>query len=131
MFDGVAERYDLTNDVLTFGLTPYWRRVVVRAVDAKQGEKILDLAAGTGTSSEPYADAGIDVVASDFSEGMLAVGRRRRPDINFVQADAMSLPFEDNTFDVVTISYGIRNICLLYTSPSPRDRTRSRMPSSA
>ena len=110
MFDGVAERYDLTNDVLTFGLTPYWRRVVVRAVDAKQGEKILDLAAGTGTSSEPYADAGIDVVASDFSEGMLAVGCRRRPDINFVQADAMNLPFEDNTFDVVTISYGIRNI---------------------
>lgn len=110
MFDGVAKRYDLTNDVLTFGLTPYWRRIVVGAVDAVPGQRVLDLAAGTGTSSEPYADAGVDVVACDFSEGMLAVGRRRRPDIDFVQGDAMNLPFEDESFDAVTISYGLRNI---------------------
>lgn len=110
MFDGVARRYDLTNDVLALGQTRHWRRVVVDAVDAVPGQKVLDLAAGTGTSSEPYADAGVDVVACDFSEGMLEVGRRRRPDINFVQGDAMNLPFEDNTFDAATISFGLRNV---------------------
>ena len=110
MFDGVARRYDLVNDVAALGQTRYWRRVVVDAVDAVPGQKVLDLAAGTGTSSEPYADAGIDVIACDFSEGMLNVGRRRRPDINFVQGDAMNLPFEDNTFDAATISFGLRNV---------------------
>lgn len=110
MFDGVARRYDLTNDVLALGQTRYWRRVVVAAVDAVPGQRVLDLAAGTGTSSEPYADAGVDVVACDFSEGMLEVGRRRRPDINFVQGDAMNLPFEDNSFDAATISFGLRNV---------------------
>jgi demethylmenaquinone methyltransferase/2-methoxy-6-polyprenyl-1,4-benzoquinol methylase len=110
MFDGVARRYDLTNDVLALGQTYHWRRVVVAAVDAVPGQRVLDLAAGTGTSSEPYADAGVDVVACDFSEGMLEVGRRRRPDINFVQGDAMNLPFEDNSFDAATISFGLRNV---------------------
>lgn len=110
MFDGVARRYDLTNDVLSLGQTRLWRRVVVDAVDAVPGERVLDLAAGTGTSSEPYADAGVDVVACDFSQGMLAVGRRRRPDIEFVQGDAMDLPFEDDSFDATTISFGLRNV---------------------
>ena len=71
---------------------------------------MLDLAAGTGTSSEPYADAGIDVVACDFSLGMLKVGKRRRPDINFVAGDATNLPFADNSFDASTISFGLRNV---------------------
>jgi len=110
MFDGVARRYDLTNDVLSLGQTHRWRRVVVDAVGAVPGQRVLDLAAGTGTSSEPYADGGIDVVACDFSEGMLQVGRRRRPDIDFVQGDAMNLPFEDESFDAATISFGLRNV---------------------
>ena len=92
------------------GQTRRWRRVVVDAVGAAPGQKVLDLAAGTGTSSEPYADAGIHVVACDFSIGMLKVGKRRRPDIDFVAGDAMNLPFADNSFDASTISFGLRNV---------------------
>ena len=110
MFDTVAEKYDVTNDVLSLGQDRLWRRAVVRAVDAKPGERILDIAAGTGTSSEPWADAEIEVVPADFSLGMLRVGRRRRPDMAFTAADAMSLPFADESFDVVTMSFGLRNV---------------------
>lgn len=77
---------------------------------AVPGERVLDVAAGTGTSSEPFVDAGAEVVAVDLSEGMLRVGRDRRPDIDFIQADATHLPFADETFDAVTISFGLRNI---------------------
>src|SRR5690625_7808456 len=73
MFDEVAQNYDLTNDVLTFGIDRMWRRATFAAVDARPGQRVLDLAAGTGTSSVPYAEAGIDVVPCDFSEGMVAV----------------------------------------------------------
>jgi demethylmenaquinone methyltransferase / 2-methoxy-6-polyprenyl-1,4-benzoquinol methylase len=110
MFDTVAEKYDVTNDVLSLGQDRLWRRAVVKAVDAKPGERILDIAAGTGTSSEPWADQEIDVVPADFSLGMLRVGRRRRPDMAFTAADAMSLPFADESFDVVTMSFGLRNV---------------------
>lgn len=110
MFDAVARNYDLTNDVMTFGLARAWRRSVLRAVGAQPGERVLDLAAGTGTSSEDYADAGIQVVPCDFSQGMVAVGKNRRPDLSFVVGDATALPFADSSFDAVTISYGLRNI---------------------
>ncbi|MEZ2388277.1 demethylmenaquinone methyltransferase [bacterium RCC_150] len=110
MFDDVAPKYDVVNDVLSLGQTRRWRRVVVEAMDVRVGQRVLDLAAGTGTSSEPYADAGIDVVACDFSLGMLKVGKRRRPDINFVAGDATNLPFADDSFDACTISFGLRNV---------------------
>ncbi|MDO5751138.1 MAG: demethylmenaquinone methyltransferase [Rothia sp. (in: high G+C Gram-positive bacteria)] len=110
MFDTVAERYDLMNGILSLGQHIYWRHQAVAAVDAKPGMKVLDVAAGTGTSSEPFADAGVEVIAADLSEGMLAVGRKRRPDISFVQADVTALPFADNEFDAVTMSYGLRNV---------------------
>ena len=110
MFDTVAEKYDVTNDVLSLGQDRLWRRAVVKAVDARPGERILDIAAGTGTSSEPWADQEIEVVPADFSLGMLRVGRRRRPDMAFTAADAMSLPFADESFDVVTMSFGLRNV---------------------
>lgn len=110
MFDDVAPRYDLANDILSLGQARLWRKVVVDAVGAQPGQRVLDLAAGTGTSSEPYADAGIEVVACDFSLGMLEVGKRRRPDIDFVAGDAMNLPFADHSFDAVTISFGLRNV---------------------
>ena len=110
MFDDVAPKYDVVNDVLSMGQTRRWRRVVVEAMDVKAGQRVLDLAAGTGTSSEPYADAGIDVVACDFSLGMLKVGKRRRPDIDFIAGDATNLPFADNSFDASTISFGLRNV---------------------
>jgi demethylmenaquinone methyltransferase/2-methoxy-6-polyprenyl-1,4-benzoquinol methylase len=70
----------------------------------------LDLAAGTGTSSEPLAAKGASVVACDFSLGMLAVGRTRRPQLTFVAGDALALPFPDDCFDVVTASFGLRNV---------------------
>lgn len=110
MFDGVARRYDLTNDVLSFGQDRRWRRATVRAVGAEPGERVLDLAAGTGTSSQPMADRGVRVVPCDFSLGMLTVGKQRRPDLPFTAGDAMRLPFADASFDAVTISFGLRNV---------------------
>ncbi|NEE00307.1 demethylmenaquinone methyltransferase [Phytoactinopolyspora halotolerans] len=110
MFDDVAERYDLTNDVLSFGQDRIWRRAVERAVAAQPGERVLDLAAGTGTSSEPFQAAGAAVVPCDFSLGMLRAGKRRRADLPFVAGDATGLPFADASFDAVTISFGLRNV---------------------
>lgn len=110
MFDHVAARYDLTNDVLSLGQDRHWRREVVRAVAAKPGQRVLDLAAGTGTSSLPFQRAGATVVSSDFSLGMLSEGRHRFPDLPFVAGDATALPFADDTFDAVTISFGLRNV---------------------
>ena len=110
MFDEVAARYDRTNDVLSLGLDRRWRREVVRALDLRAGESLLDLAAGTATSSEPFVDAGVRTVPCDFSLGMLRVGRARRPDLALVAGDATRLPFEDDAFDAVTISFGLRNV---------------------
>ena len=110
MFDAVARRYDVTNDVLSMGQDRRWRKAVVEAVDARPGEQVLDLAAGTGTSSEPFAARGAVVVPCDFSLGMLAVGKRARPALPFTAGDATRLPFADDTFDAVTISFGLRNV---------------------
>ena len=110
MFDDVARRYDLTNDVLSLGQDRRWRKAVVDAVDARPGEKVLDLAAGTGTSSQPFADRGAVVVPCDFSLGMLRVGKGNRPHLPFTAGDGTRLPFADGTFDAVTISFGLRNI---------------------
>jgi demethylmenaquinone methyltransferase/2-methoxy-6-polyprenyl-1,4-benzoquinol methylase len=109
MFDDVAHRYDFLNDLLSLGRTKSWRRVVTAIISPKAGMKILDIAAGTGTSSKPLVDKGADVIALDFSEGMLAAGRKRHKDIKFQQGDALNLPFDENTFDVTTISFGLRN----------------------
>jgi demethylmenaquinone methyltransferase/2-methoxy-6-polyprenyl-1,4-benzoquinol methylase len=109
MFDGVAKRYDLVNDLLSLGRTKAWRRATTAIIDPKPGMKILDLAAGTGSSSEPLAKAGADVIPADFSEGMLAAGRKARPYLPFTKADALNLPFEDGRFDLLTISFGLRN----------------------
>lgn len=110
MFDGVAARYDLTNDVLTAGIDRRWRKAVVDAVAARPGDVVLDIAAGTGTSSEPFAEAGARVVPADFSLGMLRRGKSRKPDLAFTAADAMALPFADGVFDAVTMSFGLRNV---------------------
>jgi len=109
MFDGVAKRYDLVNDLLSLGQTKAWRKATTAIIAPKSGMQILDLAAGPGSSSEPLYKAGATVFATDFSEGMLAQGRKVRPYLNFSKADALNLPFEANRFDVVTISYGLRN----------------------
>ncbi|MFL5843342.1 MAG: demethylmenaquinone methyltransferase [Solirubrobacteraceae bacterium] len=110
MFDAVARRYDLTNDVLSLGQDRRWRTRVVDAVDPLPGERVLDLAAGTGTSSQPFADRGALVVPCDFSLGMLQVGKAARPRLGFTAGDATRLPFAEDTFDAVTISFGLRNV---------------------
>ncbi len=110
MFDAVARRYDVTNDVLSLGQDRRWRREVLAAVDPQSGERVLDLAAGTGTSSEPFAERGATVVPCDFSLGMLRVGKEARPALPFTAGDGTRLPFADDTFDAVTISFGLRNI---------------------
>lgn len=110
MFDDVARRYDITNDVLSLGQDRRWRSAVTEAVDPSYGERVLDLAAGTGTSSVPFRDRGAFVVPCDFSQGMLKVGKAARPGLPFVAGDGMRLPFRDGTFDAVTISFGLRNI---------------------
>ena len=109
MFDDVAHRYDFLNDLLSVGRTKAWRKVVTAIIAPKSGMKILDIAAGTGSSSRPLVDKGAEVIALDFSEGMLAAGRKRHKDIKFQQGDALNLPFTENTFDVTTISFGLRN----------------------
>ena len=113
MFDEVAAHYDRTNALLSAGNAALWRMATTRAVAPQPGERILDIAAGTGTSSAALAKTGAHVVAADFSEGMIEVGRRRQAgnaNIEFVQADATALPFADNEFDAVTISFGLRNV---------------------
>ena len=109
MFDGVANRYDFLNDLLSLGRTKAWRKVVTSIIGPKPGLEILDIAAGTGSSTRPLVDAGADVIALDFSAGMIEIGRKRHKDIKFVQGDALNLPFEENVFDVTTISFGLRN----------------------
>ena len=109
MFDDVAHRYDFLNDLLSLGRTKAWRRVVTSIIAPKPGMKILDIAAGTGSSSRPLVDKGAEVTALDFSHGMIKQGRKQNKNINFVQGDALKLPFEDNSFDVTTISFGLRN----------------------
>ena len=109
MFDDVASRYDFLNDLLSLGRTKAWRKNVTSIIAPKPGMKVLDIAAGTGSSSRPLVDKGAQVIALDFSEGMLAQGRRQHKDIEFMQGDALKLAFDENSFDVTTISFGLRN----------------------
>jgi demethylmenaquinone methyltransferase/2-methoxy-6-polyprenyl-1,4-benzoquinol methylase len=110
MFDEVASAYDRTNDLLSFYQSRLWRRVLRSEVAPKAPMRILDIAAGTGTSSMALLAEGVEVVAADFSKGMLAEGKKRYPQLEFVFADAMKLPFEEASFDVVTMSFGLRNV---------------------
>jgi demethylmenaquinone methyltransferase/2-methoxy-6-polyprenyl-1,4-benzoquinol methylase len=118
MFDGIAERYDLLNDILSAGQVRLWRRAVARIAGAGLGNRVLDLAAGTGTSSLTFTATGADCVACDFSLGMLRAGhsrlagreQREAGRLGWVAGDALRLPFRDEAFDAVTISFGLRNV---------------------
>jgi demethylmenaquinone methyltransferase / 2-methoxy-6-polyprenyl-1,4-benzoquinol methylase len=119
MFDAIAGRYDLLNDLLSMGQVRLWRRAVARIAGARPGDRVLDLAAGTGTSSLTFTAAGADCVACDFSLGMLQAGKSRLDGsqrgsgpgrLGFVAGDALRLPFRDGAFDAVTISFGLRNV---------------------
>lgn len=110
MFDQVAKNYDRTNDLLSFYQSRIWRRAVRKAVNPLSGQRILDVAAGTGTSSKALLVPGGEVVAADFSKGMIEQGKKQHPELTFVYADAMKLPFQAAEFDAVTISFGLRNV---------------------
>ena len=119
MFDAIAGRYDLLNDLLSMGQVRLWRRAVARITGARPGERVLDLAAGTGTSSLTFTATGADCVACDFSIGMLRAGKSRLDGsqrasepgrLGFVAGDALRLPFRDGAFDAATISFGLRNV---------------------
>lgn len=110
MFDGIAKRYDLLNDVAAMGQVGMWRDLMVEALEVAPGAQVLDLAAGTGTSTTAIARAGARVVAADFSLGMMSEGRRRGAPVPFVGADGQHLPFAEDSFDAAVISFGLRNV---------------------
>lgn len=118
LFAAVAPRYDLINDLQSFGWHRYWKRRLVSLAAPRPGERALDVCCGTGDVAFALAARGADVVGFDFSAGMLDVARRRQarrtpsPDhqVRFVQGDALALPFADREFQLVTISYGLRNL---------------------
>lgn len=109
MFDEVAQNYDRTNSLLSFGQDRRWRWRMVNALALEPGMKVADIAAGTAVSTKELAATGAWCVAADFSLGMLRAGAEKvsQP---MVAADALALPFADSAFDAVTISFGLRNV---------------------
>jgi demethylmenaquinone methyltransferase/2-methoxy-6-polyprenyl-1,4-benzoquinol methylase len=117
LFAAVAPRYDLINDLQSFGWHRLWKRRLVRLSGARSGVRALDVCCGTGDVSFALAQAGAETVGIDFSAAMLEVARRRLcardkgpAPLQFLRGDALNLPFPDQSFDVVTISYGLRNL---------------------
>jgi demethylmenaquinone methyltransferase/2-methoxy-6-polyprenyl-1,4-benzoquinol methylase len=108
MFDRVARRYDITNTVMSGGQDKLWRIATRRALAPVRGERVLDLAAGTGVSTVELGRDGAWCLAADFSVGMLRAGLHRK--VPMVAADALHLPFADASFDAVSISFGLRNV---------------------
>ena len=112
LFATVAPRYDLINDLQSFGMHRLWKRLLVKECMVTQGQPVLDLCCGTGDVSFLMAAAGACVIGCDVSEPMLAVARQRRKEesIQFIQCDALNIPVPDASFDLVTLSYGLRNL---------------------
>jgi demethylmenaquinone methyltransferase/2-methoxy-6-polyprenyl-1,4-benzoquinol methylase len=126
LFASIAGRYDLINDIQSFGLHRAWKRRVVRLARVQPGERALDLCCGTGDLALALAKRGAEVTGLDFSEAMLRVAREKslrlrsasaqsavhdpKSEVEFVCGDAQRIPFADETFDVLTIGYGLRNL---------------------
>lgn len=119
LFQQISKHYDLVNDLQSCGLHRIWKREMVRGCEVEQGVKALDVCCGTGDISLRLAEKGAKVVGLDFSDSMLDVARKRRirfegknqtGSVEFVQGDALNLSFDDETFDIVTIAYGLRNL---------------------
>ncbi|MDA0802657.1 MAG: bifunctional demethylmenaquinone methyltransferase/2-methoxy-6-polyprenyl-1,4-benzoquinol methylase UbiE [Planctomycetota bacterium] len=117
MFTSIAHAYDLNNRLHSFGMDQAWRRATVRAVEPKPTDRVLDVACGTGDLTEAFARRGVaHATGADYTPAMLALARaklaRRRPTlpIEYIEADAQALPFEDANFDIVSIAFGIRNV---------------------
>jgi demethylmenaquinone methyltransferase/2-methoxy-6-polyprenyl-1,4-benzoquinol methylase len=110
MFDRIAPVYDAMNRVMTAGLDQRWRRATVRQA-VRPGDRVLDACCGTGDLAVAAREAGAgEVVGVDFSERMLERARRKAPELEWVQADVLALPFEDASFDSVVVGFGVRNV---------------------
>lgn len=110
LFDRIASRYDLINDLQSFGLHRYWKRRLLQLTNLKSGYSALDVCCGTGDIAEALQDRGASVIGCDFSLQMLSVAKNRRPNLAYFQTDALNLPLKDCSFQVVTIGYGLRNL---------------------
>jgi demethylmenaquinone methyltransferase/2-methoxy-6-polyprenyl-1,4-benzoquinol methylase len=118
LFARIARRYDLINDLQSFGLHRLWKRRVVRLAAPKPGQHALDLCCGTGDIALALAQNGVATTGLDFSANMLAVAEKRRQEnakhqtqnLKFIQGDAQQIPFPENSFDIVTVGYGLRNL---------------------
>ena len=112
MFDRIAPRYDLLNTLLSGGLDGRWRRRAAAATRLLPGQSALDVACGSGKLTAELArlSAGGRVVGLDFSDGMLQKARREQPELDFVEGDALALPFADGEFDAATVAFGLRNL---------------------
>jgi demethylmenaquinone methyltransferase/2-methoxy-6-polyprenyl-1,4-benzoquinol methylase len=113
LFATIAPRYDLINDLQSLGLHRYWKRRLLRLAGVKAGERVLDLCCGTGDVALAFARSGARVAGLDFSAPMLAIARFRlsaQSPVDFIQSDALRTPFVNESFDVVTVSYGLRNL---------------------
>jgi demethylmenaquinone methyltransferase / 2-methoxy-6-polyprenyl-1,4-benzoquinol methylase len=110
MFDRIAPVYDAMNRAMTLGLDRRWRRLTVEAAAVEPGDRVLDACCGTGDLALAAARAGGRVTGVDFSERMLARARAKAPEQDWLRADATALPFGDESFDVVTVGFGIRNL---------------------
>ena len=117
VFDSVAERYDLMNDLMSFGIHRLWKRFTIGMADVRRGQRVLDLAGGTGDLALKFAplvgEEG-SVVLADINSTMLQMGRERLLNqgiiIDCAQVNAEHLPFADNSFDLITIAFGLRNV---------------------
>ncbi len=119
IFNSVADRYDLMNDLMSIGIHRIWKRFTIELSAVREGNSVLDIAGGTGDLAIKFSDivgSNGTVVLADINESMLNVGRDKlldkcwRPNINFVQTDAQKLPFPDATFECITIAFGLRNV---------------------
>src|SRR4051812_23816865 len=121
LFATIAPRYDLINDLQSFGLHRAWKRRLIQLAAVRPGASALDLCCGTGDVAFALADAGAQVTACDFSEPMLQVARQRLQSRGsrsrqageapvFLRADALHLPLASNTFDILSVAYGLRNL---------------------
>jgi demethylmenaquinone methyltransferase/2-methoxy-6-polyprenyl-1,4-benzoquinol methylase len=113
LFDRIASRYDLINDLQSFGLHRWWKRQVARLAEVQAGSHVLDVCCGTGDITRALAARGGRAVGLDFSEAMLRVARSRGTasgNPEYTQGDAQNLPFNDGSFDAVTVGYGLRNL---------------------
>jgi demethylmenaquinone methyltransferase / 2-methoxy-6-polyprenyl-1,4-benzoquinol methylase len=124
LFASIARRYDLINDLQSFGLHRWWKHRVIKLAAAQPGRRALDLCCGTGDLALALAQRGVETTGLDFSPQMLAIAKNRSRgqhpqsagrNLQFIQGDAQQIPFPDNSFDIVTVGYGLRNLTIWET----------------